>query len=214
MLTQALAPYEVRFTMPDITDEYAQIQFCFGTENVTTVIDNVQMLRLTNTSMRMNPLNNGDFSAGQSGWTPINDSGGYAAATFNQKAVFDITSIGANPWSVMLMQDKLPMYTGVTYTLEFDAASTVARNAEVVFENNQNNQYVRSFDKIMTLTTDTAHYSYNFTITQDQPLALKFLLGNMDNIDPLPADITKIPTQLSTITISNVKLYISAPPIM
>ena len=122
------------------------------------------------------PLINGDFSKGLESWVPYIhfDAAAEASVTEEQLHV-DIMNAGSEQWSVLVEQPGLSLNKDVTYTLSFDARSTVARDIELTLENSN---YHRYFSEVVPLSEAMQHYEYEFGMTEDDTASLKYLMGN------------------------------------
>jgi len=112
--------------------------------------------------------------------------------------VFDITDVGAENWNIQLFQEGLPLIQGVTYTVVFDAMSTVARdiNAKMIG--------AAEYAEMFSLTTEMATYSYTFTYGgDDADNKLDFELGGVAGGE-LGLILVSVP---SVITIDNVYVF-------
>ena len=64
-----------------------------------------------------------------------------------------------------------------TYIVSFDAYATKARDIEAVIDNGEAGGYVRSLSEVVALTEEVQNYSYEVTMSQDDIVGLKFLVG-------------------------------------
>lgn len=64
-----------------------------------------------------------------------------------------------------------------TYIVSFDAYATTARDIETVIDNGEAGGYVRSLSEVVALTEELQNYSYEVTMSQDDIVGLKFLVG-------------------------------------
>lgn len=186
-LSTEMEQHEMTFTMSSESDRESQLVFFLGGNNENVVIDNVELIRLTDHQPGLTlddafPLKNGQFF-NWSYWSS-HVQGEYEPGVSN--AAFDIVEgeleatiieSGWEPWHVMLEQSGLNLKEKNTYILEFDARSTTDRQIEVVLENNA---YERYFNEAVQLTDSMSHYRFEFDMTTDDVVALKFLLGNTD----------------------------------
>ncbi|SDY04397.1 Carbohydrate binding domain-containing protein [Evansella caseinilytica] len=126
---------------------------------------------------------NGDFAGGTAGWETWNGEGGSSSFTVdNGTAEMNVTSIaGIHPewgvpisWSTQLFQSGIQLEGGKTYQLSFRARATTERPIEVEY-----NGILGNLKQPFLITTEAATYTHEFTVFQDAPLKLIFLLGNV-----------------------------------
>lgn len=172
-----------------------------GTNQVT--LDNISLVRTSfyyDPDMVYYPLLNGSFDDGAASWTALlNLEGGNSVwSASSGEAVFDISSVGSQPYSIMLLQSKLAASRGTDYVLEFDASSSLEREIRVSLENAGYKSY---FSDELTIGPDVHTYRYEYRQTENEMLELKFLLGNLAG-------------QLDrhSVTIDNVKLHVKNAP--
>jgi len=181
-LTRIPSTFELSFTMANPTDLEAKLAFMLGGNKSDVYIDNVKLVNKTidYTGVALYPLKNGTFDYDYLSWATILDSGGAAAfSTVNGEAKIDITNIGQNPWSVMLIQGGLPFTKGIEYTLSFRAKASVNRNMSVVLENSS---YTRAFDSnALQLTADWKTFNFAIKPSVNENLELKYLMGKVDD---------------------------------
>lgn len=178
------------FVMPNVEDIEGQLSFFLGGNNHDVVIDNVRMIRTTNNNGSVSveqafPLKNGDFSNGMVHWDQ-HIHGNYEPSSEATFEIIDgsfkanIMSTGWEPWHLILMQNGMRFLANQTYVLEFEAKSTVDREVRVVIENSTYNAY---FARDIELTDAMETYSYEFLMSADDTVDLKFLLGKVGNSD-------------------------------
>jgi hypothetical protein len=162
------------------TDPEAQLVFHLGGAAGTIKMDNIKLLQTSvyiDPSVKLFPLMNGSFEGTIQPWQEINVDGSASASLVNGEAKIAMSANeGSVPWGVMFIQDGLHMSKGMTYTLEFDARSTVARQIEFDLEDAS---YTRYFDQTVNLNTTMTHYKFEFNMSKDELVALKFLIGKM-----------------------------------
>jgi beta-glucanase (GH16 family) len=167
---------------PGITDSEGQLIFYLGGANGMIRMDNIKLIRTSiyfDPNVVFYPLVNGDFTAGMNGWGTAIDSGGaITGEAAAGEAKLTVLSQGSNPWSSMFVQDGLQLSSGVDYIVSFDARSTANRKLEVIAENST---YTRFFDKTFELTSAMQNYSFEFKMTKNETVSLKFLLGLLSN---------------------------------
>ncbi|MGM0523109.1 MAG: carbohydrate binding domain-containing protein [Bacillota bacterium] len=193
-LTDAFENKTITLTMTDVEDLNGQLVFFLGGSDADVMLDDVELIRLTNnnTSLTLEesfPLRNGRFNQGLE-YFGVHNQGDHeptSVATLGVEAgafVADIENTGWEPWHLMLMQNALTLKAGETYTVSFDASSTVERQVDVVVENAG---YHRYFSDIVTLTEEMQTFEYTFDMTDDDTVDFKFLLGAIDEVADLPA---------------------------
>jgi len=193
-LTDAFEDKTISLTMTDVEDLNGQLVFFLGGSDADVMLDNVELTRLTNnnTSLTLEesfPLRNGRFNQGLE-YFNVHNQGDHeptSVATLGVEAgafVADIENAGWEPWHLMLMQNALTLKAGETYTVSFDASSTVERQVDVVVENAG---YHRYFSDIVTLTEEMQTFEYTFDMTDDDTVDFKFLLGAIADVADLPA---------------------------
>lgn len=179
-LTSYMEEHTFDFTMPeDVSDSEARVVFNFGGEDGDVYLDDVVLLKTSNTpdygDIDLYPLKNGDFSDGFSSWGSYvhYDAGGQVTVE-NGEAKVSIGHEGNETWSVLLEQPNLSLAKGVVYELRFAARSTKERKAEVTVENAQ---YHRYFEKVIPLSDEMQQFTYEFTMPDDDIASFKMLLG-------------------------------------
>jgi hypothetical protein len=109
------------------------------------------------------------------------------------KAVCEIRSTGAFPYSLMELISGQSVKAGETHTLTFDAVSSVGRQITVTAEDSA---YKRYLDQTIEIGTVPKHFRFNVTVPSDMTLDIKFLLGDIGGASKLGEH---------TVTLSNVK---------
>ena len=203
-LTTMPDTFEMSFTMANPTELEAKLAFMLGGDKSVVYIDDVKLIKTTTdyTGVAIYPLKNGTFDYDYLSWNTVLDSGGAAAfSTVDGEAKIDITNLGQNPWSVMLIQGGMPFTRGIEYTLTFRAKALVNRNVEVVLENAS---YRRGFDSnALQLSTDWKTFSFTVKPSVSENLDLKFLIGKVD-----AAAVT------GAVFIDDVILQVKNPPVL
>ncbi|TFD92860.1 carbohydrate binding domain-containing protein [Jeotgalibacillus sp. R-1-5s-1] len=160
------------FTMSGLDDLNAQLVLSVGGGLIEA--DNV-FLKKTGNPVDLVPVKNGEFESSLESWNSyIHFDAQASVAQVDGKAVIDITQQGQEAWSVQFFQDGLTLEPGKTYTLSFDAASTLTRNIEVTVENAA---YTRYLSEVVSIAEGEQAYEFTFTVPEKGPLSLKFLLG-------------------------------------
>ncbi|GFP77204.1 carbohydrate binding domain-containing protein [Clostridium fungisolvens] len=180
-LGTASSKQTIDFTMPQgVTDTEGQLVFNLGGTNVDVYLDNIKLIRTTNsnvdyTGVDLFPLKNGDFALGLNAWEPFTQGANASFDVINGEAKVGVQSLGTEAWNVMLNQSNMKLSKGFEYIVSFDARSSVNRDIEATLENSS---YTRRFDSgFIALTPQTKHFEYSFKMTVDDVLALKFILG-------------------------------------
>ncbi|WP_096155583.1 carbohydrate binding domain-containing protein [Bacillus sp. FJAT-45066] len=188
-LTSSMEEKEVTFVMPNETDVEGQLVFYFGGNNHNVVLDNVKLVRLTNNNEALSfddifPLKNGDFSNGFYKWDKHiqgDHEPGTSQATINVvegQLIATIDNEGWEPWHVLLMQNGMDLHPNKTYSLSFEASSTVDRKVEVVLENAT---YNRFFSEVVDVTDSMQKFEFEFEMSSSDKVDLKYLLGKVAN---------------------------------
>ncbi|OIJ17433.1 beta-glucanase [Anaerobacillus alkalilacustris] len=192
-LSTTMEQKEMSFVMPNVEDVEGQLVFLLGGNNSDIVIDNVKMVRTSNNNAGVSfeqafPLKNGNFSSGLDSWDK-HIQGDHEPGTSNAtievgdgELKASITNEGWEPWHVLLMQNGMRLSGNQTYVLEFDAKSTVDRKVEVVLENAAYNRY---FSDIAELTNSMKTFTYEFVMSADDTVDLKYLLGKIANSEDI-----------------------------
>ncbi|MEK3717344.1 carbohydrate binding domain-containing protein [Paenibacillus sp. FSL R7-0333] len=117
---------------------------------------------------------NGSFTSGSSGWSTWSGEGGASSfQVVNGAAEVLITAAGSQAWHTQLYQEKIPLEAGATYELSFRAKSTVPRQIVVEYSGTSAQAAQAKFD----ITATWATYSTQFSVTNDNPLKLNYLIG-------------------------------------
>ena len=186
-LSSSMAEKEVTFQMPNVTDVEGQLVFYFGGNNHDVILDDVKLVRLTNNNAALSfddifPLKNGDFSNGFTKWEKHihgDHEPGTSQATMDVvegQLKTTIDNEGWEPWHVILMQNGMDLHPNKTYTLSFEASSTVTLNVEVVLENSTYNRY---FSEVVEVTDSMKKFEFEFEMSQKDKVDLKYLLGKI-----------------------------------
>ncbi|WNS43207.1 carbohydrate binding domain-containing protein [Paenibacillus sp. MMS20-IR301] len=116
---------------------------------------------------------NSSFNAGNAGWSIWSNTA--PASTFKVTegaAEIGIAAAGSDTWSTQFFQEKIKLEAGKTYELSFKAKSTVPRQIIVEYSGTSAATPAK-FD----ITATWATYSAQFTVTNDSPLKLNYLIG-------------------------------------
>ncbi|CAH0119226.1 hypothetical protein PAE9249_01725 [Paenibacillus sp. CECT 9249] len=178
-LDPSFAPRTASFSMPNATDREAQIVFHLGGAKGTVTMDNIKLIRTSayyDPELEFYPLVNGGFDRGLESWEVIAVDGAIAGSVVDGEAKLQIANRGSAPHGNLMIQSGLKLASGIDYILEFDARSTANRKMQVTVENAG---YFRYFDQIVDLTKDMKRYRFEFRMTRDETVDLKFLLGKI-----------------------------------
>lgn len=203
--------YEDTFTMKDATDKNSQIAFNGGGKNLipcTIEISNLSLVKVSggtssdnNEDNTDNSDNTGDNvdgtnlcadSANWGGW--VYEDG--AAATINKLGdggiTIDVTNSGQEDWYIQGSYSNLTLVEGATYRVEFDYSAT--ENLNLGFHVQQNyDPYGQYHYETVSYTTDTQHYSAEFTMTQtDDNVVCVFNCGGADTSQPFSVIVQKL----------------------
>ncbi|GEN56341.1 hypothetical protein GCM10012290_08310 [Halolactibacillus alkaliphilus] len=214
-LADEFSEYVVNFTMAQPEDLNSQLVFFLGGNDQDVVLDNIVLVRLTNNNTRLTledrfPLRNGKFNEGLK-YFDVHNHGLYepssdaALGVENGMFVADIKATGWEPWHVMLMQNAMQFKGNQTYTLSFDAQSTIERQIDVSIENIS---YHRYLSEIVTVTPEEETFSFTFTMPQDDSVDIKFLLGAIEEVTNLPEHQVKIDNILLEIEGSSAEAFL------
>jgi len=114
-----------------------------------------------------------------------------SASVSGGKATINVTKKGSNPWEPQLVQTGIPIDSGVSYRLTFDAQASVARELQVLLQR-PDSPYTTYAEKVVNLTTASQTVTLEFTMTYPSNTGgqLAFNLGQ----------------STGSVTLSNVKL--------
>lgn len=107
---------------------------------------------------------------------------------------FTIRSVGTLEYGVMGIYGGQPLEAEKTYQISFDASASVSRTMRLTVEDSVYNRYL---DELISLSEDTTHCTYSFTVPSAMEADIKFQLGAVENADTLPAH---------TVNLSNISL--------
>lgn len=117
---------------------------------------------------------NGSFASGTTGWRTWSGEGGAAVlSAVDGTANIDISSAGSQTWANQLYQEGIQLQAGKTYELSFKAKSTVPRQIIVEYSGTSAASLQAKFD----VTATWATYSTQFTVADNSPLKLNYLIG-------------------------------------
>jgi uncharacterized repeat protein (TIGR02543 family) len=87
-----------------------------------------------------------------------------SASVSGGKATINVTKKGANPWEPQLVQTGIPIDSGVSYRLTFDAQASVARELQVLIQR-PDSPYTTYAEKVVNLTTASQAVTLEFKMT-------------------------------------------------
>lgn len=108
------------------------------------------------------------------------------------ETVITVQNAGSLEYAVMGLVRGQQVTAGKTYTLSFDAASSVPREMVVTAEDAA---YARYLDEKLTVGSEAAHYSFDVTFDEAMSVDLKFQLGSIGDAASLG---------MHTVTLSNI----------
>ncbi|OKP82819.1 hypothetical protein A3844_23290 [Paenibacillus helianthi] len=117
---------------------------------------------------------NGSFASGKSGWSTWSGEGGVSSFNVNEGvAEIGISVAGTAAWHTQFFQEGIPLQAGKTYELSFKAKSTVPRQIIVEYSGTSAAASQAKFE----VTATWATYSAQFTVDNNSPLKLNYLIG-------------------------------------
>lgn len=147
-----------------------------GNYNITVEAEGYVSARVVQTILANddNLVINGSFTNGSTGWSTWSGAGGASSLqVVDGAAEVQIQAAGTESWSTQLYQEKIPLEAGRTYELSFKAKSTVPRQIALEYGGTSAQPAQVKFD----ITATWATYSAQFTVTNDSPLKLNYLIG-------------------------------------
>ncbi|WP_372631260.1 carbohydrate binding domain-containing protein [Cohnella sp.] len=129
-LTDTMTTYTKVITIADSGQGPSALQFLFGGEGGTVVLDNVSLVENSD-----NMMNNGDFSQGTTGWTTYSESDPASV----QLAVYDgggdlgihVGTTGEESWHRQVFYGGIHFQKDQQYTLTFKAKATKPRKMNI-----------------------------------------------------------------------------------
>mgnify|MGYP005829176547 CR=1 FL=1 len=173
-LTKEMKSHSLSFQLPADADPEAQLSFKLGGQTGDVYLDDVRLVP-ESPPVDMHPLKNGDFSNGMEHWGNYVHFDATGSVSVQDEALsVDIAHAGNETWSVLVEQGNLALRKGMTYSLSFDATSTLPRNIELTVENAS---YQRYFNEVFAVSEEMQHYEFEWNMTADDTTSLKFLMG-------------------------------------
>lgn len=184
-----MAEYTMTFWIEGGEGAASELAFLLGGANGDVYVDDVRLVRTTDNNIGelplsdQFPLKNGGFSNGKTGWSE-HVQGRYdgwdqttSFSVQDEEMVGHISSVGNNPWDVMLMQTDFALKKGQTYVISLDAKASLNRETEIVLD--INNGGTRVLSKREALTENWKTFSYELEVTADATASFKMLLGKL-----------------------------------
>ncbi len=158
-LTSTATTFEFIFTYEGANTTSARIMFLMGNTPAyaagVVTIDDVSVSKLAQTGGETN----GSFD--QFGWSTWAQDWGTVGAisldVVSGELVADVSALGESNWAVQLFQEGIVLVPGTTYTITFDAKSSVERDINLVLITDVENR------QTFNLTTGMSTYTYTFT---------------------------------------------------
>lgn len=187
-LTPDLTEYSTLFTVNSVAD--LQLNYLIGNVSAsgtstpatahTIVLDDVSV-KESAAPVVGHALLNGTFDSNTDGWSLYTADGSNAVISSDTgKLMVDFTAYdGWFTWSTQVYQDSLKLEAGTTYTVSFDASSSLAKTISVEVGRGSGGA-AHQAAKPVNLTNDTQTFTFEFTVTgeTDQNAKLNFLLGS------------------------------------
>lgn len=175
-LNEEMNSNTITVQMPaDKTDGEAQLLFEVGGQSGNVYLDDVRLVQTSN-PVDLHPLQNGDFSNGMEAWSEyIHFDAQAKTSIVDEMLQLDIDQAGNEQWSVLIEQKDIELSKGNTYSLSFDAKSSLPRDFEVTVENAA---YQRYFSDFISVNEDMQHFEFEWEMTADDLTSLKLLMGN------------------------------------
>ncbi|MBC7390561.1 MAG: family 16 glycosylhydrolase [Opitutaceae bacterium] len=143
-----------------------------------TVYDNAIIKAIFKTECEL--LQNGDFASSMSKWNMYTGDGAIAQTTVNNgQCNIVISNGGTNIWSTQLSQSNIPLLTGKSYKLSFDAYSEQSRTIKAGVGKNSDPFNTYSYNTVNLITTKK-NFALQFDMnnTSDQLSKILFNLGS------------------------------------
>ncbi len=191
VLTTQMDVHTVEFTMTkDYSDVDGQLFFRLGGQSGDIYLDNAKLIQTSEyidySQVDLYPLKNGEFSSGLDSWDSYVHFDALASVDEQKEELqANIENAGNETWSIQVYQENMKLSKGVTYVLSFDASSTADREIEVAVENAG---YHRYFEKLVSLHSEMNSYNFEFVMTGDDTVTLKFLLGKFAQAHEITID--------------------------
>ncbi|MDE6364073.1 MAG: carbohydrate binding domain-containing protein, partial [Lachnospiraceae bacterium] len=209
-LTKDYQNYATVFKMDYDTDPNTVLSISLGavggrqiSEKHTVVIDNIT-LEETEPQEEPTPepdtemIQNGDFAAGEAHWESFVGEGGDAKISFaDEKAVFQITNVGNEDWSVQLKHTELlTLEKGAVYQVKMKLKSTESRTVKYSFLNPAYKWY--GGEDLALTANEVKEIAYELQVTEDTSSKITFSISM--------GKIADVETPASTIEIDDISV--------
>lgn len=215
-LTGEWQTFTEEFQMKEDTDPESVLSLSMGavggvqiTEKHRICIDEIYLEKidapeLPETPAGENLLKNGDFSSGKDSWIETITAPGAGTTSYgNNKAVFNITSVGDQDWNIQLKQEEITLEKGCTYSVKFKALSTASRTIKLAMMSTSYKWYGGS--DISLEADKEKEVEVTFTMNEDTDAAAALFLS-MGQIYEDAENTVPVDTPASTITLSDFSL--------
>jgi beta-glucanase (GH16 family) len=175
-LTSRWEQYNLSLAVP--SDAMASFNFDVGGNIGRYYFDEIVLTTLE--ADNSNPVVNGDFSAGDAGWTLTTLWPAQATtAVENGEYSVSISHGGVNVWDINVGQAGLLIERDRRYVVSFDAYAAAPRQISALVGKNSAPWTVYSGSQVISLTTTRRTYTYSFTMNHetDSEARLGFDLG-------------------------------------
>ncbi len=149
-----------------------------------------------------NYIKNGDFSINDDNWSLIVQDSAVAEGTVIDGEYFiEISHAGSQTNHILFSQFDIPLFTGRSYKIEFDARAENERTIEFLLQNTSGWLQNYSSSGAIILTSEMQHFSHEFTMqhSTDQQAKMNFRCGN-DTSNIYFDNISVVETEPSGIT--------------
>lgn len=209
-LTATKKAYTKIFKMEANTDSNAQLSICVGVVNdkkITTEheihIDDIVMVDLgieaPVSAADENILSTQRLASEIATWSNPAAEASYQFS--DNKHIFNVTNVGANPWDIQLKQSPITLIKGETYEISFDVVTEKQRKIMCGVQHNgsldKSNYYIDHYNsgEIEVGNGEVTTVKEEFTMNTDDTCASFFIsMGNMTDEDT---------DELGKVTISN-----------
>jgi endoglucanase len=115
-------------------------------------------------------ISDGDFGPGQTAW-------GEDAPIVDGRLCLDVPGGTVNPWDVAVSQAGVPIVSGETYELSFDASSSPRSVTVRALVQVPSPPFATALDRNPVLGAASQHFSYTFQATQNLTAAVSLQIG-------------------------------------
>lgn len=164
----------------------------FANHDVSFTISTPGTVYLDNISMTEAALiKNGSFNDGTTGYEVYVDSSAsasYVVDSLSEDNALDVTvnKTSDADWKIQIKQNNVKLEEGKTYTLKFDAKSSMPRDIRVIMQGGEAKSWpVYSNDNIVSLTGEYRTFEDTFTMTAatDPEAFLSICLGAVNGVE-------------------------------